>query len=143
MSTITKLRKLPDGSLEHFTESTATPASLNALATAMLAKSKAQMLNNVQPDPFEGREVVRVGLMPTAPPGEVWDVDPIVKNIRTGPAKREFAEPFTTVDAERERQRQRDERRAQQSTKNAASPAPEPQGRRFAEPTPYWELESK
>src|SRR5713101_5723210 len=72
MTTVTKLRRLPDGSLEHYLESTETPAQL--------AARTAQMLENATPaDPFEGRAVERVVMTPRNPDGSGGELVKVVR----------------------------------------------------------------
>ena len=82
MSTVTKLRKRADGSLEHYLETTETPASLNAKATALLENAK-------PPEPE--RTVTGMFLTPKAPDGSGGK---IVKRVRVGPKEaQQFAAP--------------------------------------------------
>src|SRR2546427_7573183 len=96
MSTITKLRKRADGSLEHYLETTETPASLNAKATALLEKSKAKMLENVEPTE---RTVTGLFLSPRTPDGKYAENDEyggVEKIIRKGAKEpQQYAEIVT------------------------------------------------
>ena len=94
MSTVTKVRRRADGSLEHYQEATETPAQLLARTTKLLE-------NVQQADPFEGRQVVGLCMTPRHPDGKSGG--DVVKIIRDGAKpKREYAAPrpyFATQDA--------------------------------------------
>jgi len=64
-----------------------TVAEAVAAVNALVEKSKQAQ----QRDVLQGREVVGVYLTPLSPDGKSGGQ--VVKNIRTGPVKREFAEP--------------------------------------------------
>jgi len=117
MSTITKLRRLPDGSIEHFTENTAplaacacgqcTPTNRRtsvSVAEACAAvdaacEQVANVMENVtvaeQVDPFAGRQVLGLCMTPLSPDGKSGGV--VEKIIRTGKrAPQEYALPIAT-----------------------------------------------
>ncbi len=89
MTTVTKVRRRADGSLEHYQEAPETPAQL--------AARTARMLQNVQPtDPMEGRAVVGLVLTPKAPDGSGGVVEKIIR-VGAKP-KQEYALPIAYME---------------------------------------------
>ena len=87
MTTVTKLRKRADGGLEHFTESTQTPAQLLARAE--------QLLQNTKP---AERVVTREFLTPRKPGASSSEVKTV--EIRKGKREaRQYAQPKPHFDA--------------------------------------------
>src|SRR5438132_4383975 len=87
--TITKVRRLPDGSLEHYQEAPARPtvAEVVAAVNALVERSKTAE----QAEPNAGREVVAVCMTPRGPDGSGGTIE---KVIRVGPKPtQEYAEP--------------------------------------------------
>src|SRR2546426_12559510 len=80
MSTVTKLRRLRDGSIEHYQESTLTPAQVLAAVNALAERSRATMVEQV--DPFAGRRVERGVMTPLHPDGTGGEG---IKIVREGP----------------------------------------------------------
>src|SRR5436309_2743753 len=90
MTTVTKLRRLPDGSLEHFTESMATPAQVLAQVEQVAARN-AKMLENVTPT---ARTLVKEF---AAVNSDGTSAGVVTKTVReTHKPTRQFAEPRTS-----------------------------------------------